>query len=56
MMLAVYARKSAIEQEELENDVFSLMEILDTLPASEDNPFTEKDVIDGLQAYDISNK
>lgn len=52
MMLAVYARKSGIEQEELENDAFDLMEILDALPASEDNPFTEKDVIDALQAYD----
>ena len=52
MMLAVYARKSGIEQEELENDAFTLMEILDALPASEDNPFTEKDVIDALQAYD----
>lgn len=52
MMLAVYARKSGIEQEELENDAFTLMEVLDSLPASEDNPFTEKDVIDALQAYD----
>ena len=30
------------------------MEVLDALPASEDNPFTEKDVIDALQAYDVS--
>jgi hypothetical protein len=52
MMLAVYARKSGIEQDELENDAFNLMEVLDALPASEDNPFTEKDVIDALQAYD----
>lgn len=52
MMLAVYARKSGIEQKELESDAFTLMEILDALPASEDNPFTEKDVIDALQAYD----
>lgn len=52
MMLSVYARKAGIEKEELENDAFTLMEILDALPASEDNPFTEKDVIDALQAYD----
>ena len=52
MMLSVYARKSGIGQEELENDAFTLMEVLDELPASEDNPFTEKDVIDALQAYD----
>lgn len=52
MMLAVYARKSGIDLEELEKDAFTLMEILDALPADEDNPFTEKDVIDALQAYD----
>ena len=52
MMLAVYARKSGIEREELEKDAFMFMELFDTLPASEDNPFTEKDVIDALQAYD----
>ena len=52
MMLAVYARKSGIEQGELENDAFKFMEILDKLPADENNPFNEKDVIDALQAYD----
>ena len=52
MMLAVYARKSGIELEELEKDAFIFMEKFDKLPSSEDNPFTEKDVIDALQAYD----
>lgn len=52
MMLAVYARKSGIDKDELEKDAFTLMDILDGLPADEDNPFTEKDVIDSLQAYD----
>ena len=52
MMLAVYARKSGIELEELEKDAFMFMEKFDKLPSSEDNPFTEKDVIDALQAYD----
>ena len=52
MMLAVYARKSGIEREELEKDAFIFMDKFDKLPASEDNPFTEKDVIDALQAYD----
>ncbi|CEK36562.1 hypothetical protein UMC2_34321 [[Clostridium] sordellii] len=52
MMLAVYARKSGIDREELEKDAFMFMDKFDTLPASEDNPFTEKDVIDALQAYD----
>ncbi|MBS6025842.1 MAG: hypothetical protein KIB00_17345 [Paeniclostridium sordellii] len=52
MMLAVYARKSGIDLEELEKDAFIFMEKFDKLPSSEDNPFTEKDVIDALQAYD----
>lgn len=52
MMLAVYARKSGIEREELEKDAFIFMDKFDKLPASEDNPFTEKDVIDAIQAYD----
>ena len=52
MMLAVYARKSGIEREELERDAFMFMDKFDKLPSSEDNPFTEKDVIDALQAYD----
>ena len=52
MMLAVYARKAGIDLEELEKDAFLFMEKFDKLPASEDNPFTEKDVIDALQAYD----
>ncbi len=52
MMLAVYARKAGISREELEKDAFYFMELFDTLPASEDNPFNEKDVIDALQAYE----
>lgn len=52
MMLAVYARKSGIDRKELEKDAFMFMEKFDKLPSSEDNPFTEKDIIDALQAYD----
>lgn len=52
MMLAVYARKASISREELEKDAFYFMELFDTLPASDDNPFNEKDVIDALQAYE----
>ncbi len=52
MMLAVYARKAGIDREELERDAFVFMKKFDALPSSEDNPFTEKDVIDALQAYD----
>lgn len=52
MMLAVRARKSSIDREELEKDAFTFMDKFDKLPASKDNPFTEKDVIDALQTYD----
>ena len=52
MMLAVYARKSGISQEELENDAFKLMGVLDELTNDQNNPFTEKDVLDALQAYE----
>ncbi|PVE14361.1 hypothetical protein DDA98_14670 [Clostridium perfringens] len=52
MMLAVYARKAAIDRDELEKDAFNIMSIFDKLPASDDNPFDEKDVIDALQAYE----
>ena len=52
MMLAVYARKASISREELEKDAFYFMELFDTLPANDDNPFNEKDGIDALQAYD----
>lgn len=52
MMLAIYARKSGIEKEELEKDAFELMEVFEKKTDSEDNHFDEGDVIDSLQAYD----
>lgn len=52
MMLAIYARKSGIEKEELEKDAFELMEVFEKKTDSEDNHFDEGDVIDALQAYD----
>ena len=52
MMLAIYARKSGIEKEELEKDAFELMEIFEKKTDSEDNHFDEGDVLDALQAYD----
>lgn len=52
MMLAVYARKAGIDIDELEKDAFIIMEMFDMLPATEDNQFNEKDVIDALQAYE----
>lgn len=50
MTLAVYARKAGIEYDELEKDAFELGKILDTA----DNPFTDDDVINALEAYNDS--
>lgn len=54
MTLAVYARKAGISFEELQKDAFELREEFDDMPASIENDFTEKDVLDALQAYDDS--
>lgn len=54
MTLAVYARKAGISFEELQKDAFELREEFDDMPASPENDFTEKDVLDALQAYDDS--
>lgn len=52
MTLSIYARKAGIEREELEKDAFELMKKFDKLPSSSENRFTEKDVLDALQAFD----
>lgn len=52
MTLSIYARKAGIENKELEEDAFKIMKKFAELPATEDNKFTEKDVLDALQAYD----
>ena len=52
MMLCIYAVKCDISREELEEDCFKLMKILDEKSDKEENRFTEKDVLDALQAYE----
>ena len=52
MMLCIYAVKCEISREELEEDCFKLMKILDEKSDKSENRFTEKDVIDALQAYE----
>lgn len=54
MMLSIYAIKcgSNITYEELEQDCFEIMEYFDTLTSDPDNPFTERDVVSALQAYE----
>lgn len=52
MMLCIYAVKCDIPQEELEEDCFKLMKILDEKSDKPENRFTEKDVLDALQAFE----
>lgn len=51
MCLAIYAKKSGISKEQLEQDAFELVEILDSLTVDEENHFTEDDVRSALEAY-----
>lgn len=53
MVLAVYAKKSDIEYEELSKDALGLVDFLDSLGDGTD-PFTEEDALDALEAYNDS--
>lgn len=52
MMLSIYAIKCDISREELEADCFEIAEIFEERTESEDNHFTEKDIIDALQSFE----
>lgn len=62
MTLAVYARKCSmydekhnpdpVTREELERDCFQIMDFFETMTNSDDNHFTEADVLDALEAFD----
>lgn len=52
MILAIYAVKCNIPQEELERDCFSLMGLFESRTDSDTNHFTEKDVISALQSFE----
>lgn len=52
MILAIYAVKCNISQEELEKDCFELMEVFERKTDDPDNHFTEKDVISALQSFE----
>ena len=52
LMLVIYAIKCEVPQERVEADCFELMELFESLTVEEDNHFTEKDVMDALQAYE----
>ncbi len=51
MCLAVYAKKAGIEQEELENVAFELIDHLEALTNSDDNHFTREDILAALEMY-----
>lgn len=51
MCLSVYARKCGISEEELQEDAFELLDFLDNMSESDDNRFTEGDVLDSLEAF-----
>jgi hypothetical protein len=52
MILAIYAVKCEIPQEELERDCFDLMSLFDSKTDKDTNHFTEKDVISALQSFE----
>ncbi len=55
MCLCIYAIKCDISREELENDCFELLGILNERTKEGINPFIEKDVLDALQTYEDKN-
>lgn len=52
MMLSIYAVKCDISREELEADCLELAEVFEGKTTSEDNHFTNKDVLDALQSFE----
>lgn len=51
MCLAVYAKKSGIEREELEEVAFGLVDELEAMTDKEDNHFTREDILSALEMY-----
>lgn len=54
MCLAIYAKKSGVEREELEADAFSLLERMEELTKDEQNHFTRQDILAALELYNDS--
>lgn len=51
MCLAIYAKKSGIDQEELEQDAYGMVNRLEQLTTEDNNHFTRADVMEALEAY-----
>ena len=54
MCLAIYAKKSGVSREELEQDAFSLIEPMELLTTEANNHFTREDVLAALELYNDS--
>lgn len=50
-VLSIYAIKSGIEYQELEDDVFSYLEFMDSMTKDGFDPFTEYDCLKALEGY-----
>lgn len=51
MCLAVYAKKSGVDREELEEVAFGLVDSLEELTNEDDNHFTREDILAALEMY-----
>ena len=51
MVLAIYAKKCGIDYNELSNDAFGLVNMLDKLTIDKQNQFTREDVLAALEMY-----
>lgn len=51
-VLAIFAKKCDITEEELHRDAFSLKDKLDDLSEDENNRFTDEDIMDSFAGYD----
>lgn len=51
MCLAIYAKKSGIDLEELEADAYGMVDHLEKLTTDDSNHFTRADVLEALEAY-----
>ncbi len=54
MTLAIYAVKCGIDEDELRQDAYRLMEIYDDMSYEDSNRFTEDDVVKALEMYNES--
>lgn len=51
MILAIYAKKCGIDEEELEKDAYGLIDFMERLTVSRDNHFTREDVLAALEMF-----